>query len=194
MAIKAHYSLSGDGVIVASPGAGPSGPLSTSLGFDIEGQKAYYQWLMSARPTLDSLRFARTAGRLAAEAPVATFDRLVGSLASDQGYVRYVLLGQTASGRPALRLEIDADVVLRCQYCLELFPHRLHINQVLPVARDEAELERWEQEDPLLDALLAEPALDVLALVEDEMLLGLPIAPRHPTGGCGKAEFEFSKE
>jgi uncharacterized protein len=149
---------------------------------------------MSARLTLDSMRFALTGDRLTGEVPVVQFDRLAGSLASDHGNVGYVLLGQTESGRPGLRIEIDADVVLRCQYCLEPFSYHLHISQMLPVARNETELERWEQDDPLLDALIAEPAMDVLALVEDEILLGLPIAPRHPTGDCGKAEFEFSKE
>lgn len=149
---------------------------------------------MSARPTLDSLRFARVGDRLSGEVPVAQFDRLSDSLVSDEGSVSYVLQGRTEFGRPVLYLEIDADVVLRCQYCLEPYLQSLHIEQALPLARDEAELERWERDDPLLDALIAEPALDVLALVEDEILLGLPVAPRHPDGGCGKAEFKFAKE
>ena len=142
---------------------------------------------MSARPTLDSIRFARSRDRLTGELPVAQLERLSDSLASDEGSVSYTLLGGTESGRLVLRIEIDASVILRCQYCLEPYAQDLHVEQVLPLARDEAELSRWEREDPLLDALVADPALDVLTLVEDEILLSLPVAPRHPDGGCGKA-------
>lgn len=137
---------------------------------------------------LDSMRFARAGDRLDGEVPVAKLERLSGSVVSDEGSVKYVFQGGIEFGRPVLRLEIDAAVVLRCEYCLEPYLQPLRIEQVLPLAKDEAQLERWEQDDPLLDALVAEPALDVLTLVEDEILLSLPVAPRHPEGGCGKAE------
>lgn len=63
----------------------------------------------------------------------------------------------------------------------------MRIDQVFPVARNEAQLELWERSDPLLDALVADPELDVLTLVEDEILLSLPVAPRHAEGGCVQA-------
>jgi hypothetical protein len=50
----------------------------------------------------------------------------------------------------------------------------------LPVARNEAELARWESLDPMLDALVADPELDVAVLVEDEILLAIPLVPMHP--------------
>lgn len=40
-----------------------------------------------------------------------------------------------------------------------------------------------EQDDA--DYLVADPRLDVPALVEDEILLGLPMAPLHETAECG---------
>lgn len=143
---------------------------------------------MSARPTLDSMLFARAGERLSGAAPVANLPRLVDGLVSDEGSVEYRLQGGTEYGRPILRLAVEATVVLRCQYCLEPYRQLLKIERILPLARDEAELARWERDDPLLDALIAEPALDVLALVEDEILLSLPVVPRHPEGGCGKTE------
>ncbi len=60
----------------------------------------------------------------------------------------------------------------------------LELDSVLPVARNEAELLRWEALDPLLDALVADPALDLAALVEDEILLGIPLVPMHAEGDC----------
>ncbi len=88
------------------------------------------------------------------------------------------------AGRPVLRLDIRATVWLTCQRCLGRFTEDLDIQTVLPVARDEAELARWEAEDPLVDALVAETRQGLAALVEDEILLSLPVAPRHPDGGC----------
>lgn len=142
---------------------------------------------MLARSTVDSLRFAHAGESIAGEVPLAKLGRLVDSLTSDEGKVRFGLQGGMDSGRPVLRLQVDAAVMLRCQYCLDPYRHELRIERVLPLARNEAELARWERDDPLLDALLVDPSLDVLALVEDEILLSLPVAPRHLEGHCGSA-------
>lgn len=140
---------------------------------------------MSApRATIDSLRFARTGESLSGEVRVADLERLSSALAEPSGWVRYRLEGGSEAGRPVLRLDVEAEVVLECQRCLGNYIERVSSATVLPLARDEAELARWERDDPLLDALVAETALDVLSLVEDEVLLGLPVAPRHPEGDC----------
>lgn len=139
---------------------------------------------MSVRPTIDSLRFARSGESLAGEVPLVAMPRLLESLAAAEGCAHYRIYGKTLAGRAALGVEIDAVTRLVCQHCLEPYAQSLRIRVVLPVARDEQELAQWERDDPLLDALVAEPALDALTLVEDEILLALPIAPRHPDGAC----------
>lgn len=140
---------------------------------------------MSARPKLDSLRFARAGDELSGEVRLAEFERLADVLLSDAGVVSYRLRGGMAGGRPVIRLEVATVLTLRCQICLEPCRQEMDVAQVFPVARNEAELALWERDDPLLDALVAEPELDVLTLVEDEILLGLPVTPRHE-GGCGR--------
>jgi uncharacterized protein len=35
-----------------------------------------------------------------------------------------------------------------------------------------------------VDALIADTRFDVASLVEDEILLSLPVVPRHPDGEC----------
>lgn len=86
-----------------------------------------------------------------------------------------------------LRLEVSATLHLVCQRCLGEFAHAVSLLSVLPVARDEAELARWEKDDPLLDALVAERHMDLPALIEDEILLSLPVVPRHADGACEAA-------
>ena len=49
-------------------------------------------------------------------------------------------------------------------------------------------------EDDDMDAIEAEPQLDVLALIEEELLLDLPFAPRHADGKCATATNELQQK
>jgi uncharacterized protein len=139
---------------------------------------------MSAPSTIDSLRFAHAGECLTGEWPVTDLPRLAGSLASDAGVVHYRLCGKVAAGRPALELEVSAEVQMICQRCLGPCIQVVASHGLLPIARDEVQLAAWERDDPLVDALLADAQLDVQTLVEDEILLSLPVVPRHLDGAC----------
>jgi len=143
---------------------------------------------MSARQEIDSLRFAEIAGRISGEYSLQELGRLHDLLASRDGTLHWWLEGGHDAGRPVLRLGVQGALTLVCQRCLGPYVLPLEIKAVLPIARSEEELARWEREDPLLDGLVAEPHLDVRDLIEDEVLLSLPAIPRHPLGECGQAE------
>ena len=83
----------------------------------------------------------------------------------------------------ALALEIRGEVELTCQRCLGGLAHRIEIVRTLHLARNEDELERLDAL-PDCDAIMAGDKLDLLALVEDEVLLSLPLAPKHAEGEC----------
>lgn len=134
---------------------------------------------------MDLLMFARSRGSLEGEFRANELPRLRDNLTSDDAAVQYQIAGSVELGKPVLKLRIEARVWQICQRCLEPFPERLELENVLPIARDEAELARWEIEDPLVDALVADARLDVATLVEDEILLSLPTVPKHPHGECG---------
>lgn len=140
---------------------------------------------MSARLAIDNLRFARDNETLSGTLAMADLDRLSEVRGESSEPVRYELSGQVIAGRPTLCIKLDAVVGLVCQRCLESFDQLVSVENCLPVARNEAEMKRWETEEPMLDVLLADAQFDVRALVEDEILLGLPLAPRHPDGECG---------
>lgn len=143
---------------------------------------------MSARPKIDSLRFAETAGRMSGEYSLQELSRLHDLLTSRDGTLHWSLEGGRDAGRPVLRLGVQGRLKLVCQRCLGPCVHPLTVEAILPIARNEEELARWESEDPLLDGLVAEPHLDVRDLIEDEVLLSLPAIPRHPIGECGQAD------
>ncbi len=146
---------------------------------------------MSARRPFDSLQFAKSGESLKGSLRVEELPRLRDSLRPDDVAVQYQLAGVSASGRPALRLRVEATVWLNCQRCLTPYPEVLRLDTVLPVARNEEELEHWESLDPLLDALIADPELDVASFVEDEILLSLPVVPMHAEGKCRPEGLSF---
>ena len=119
---------------------------------------------MSAPAPLDTLLFAQSGGSLEGELRADELPRLRGNLTSDDVAVQYRLSGGTESSRPVLRLELSGCVWLTCQRCLELYPERFELRNVLPIARDESELALWEAEDPLVDALIADTRFDVASL------------------------------
>jgi uncharacterized protein len=133
------------------------------------------------------MRFARAGEDLSGELRLAGLERLADVLVAADGVLSYRLRGGIEAGRPVLRLGVATTVTLLCQRCLSPYRQALRIERVFPIARDEAQLEFWERDDPLLDALVADPELDVQTLVEDEILLSLPVAPRHAEGECGQA-------
>jgi uncharacterized protein len=133
---------------------------------------------------VDSLSFARSGDALSGEYSVSEMVRLQGLLASDEGRIRFQLNGSMVAGRPTLQLLLDAELQLVCQRCLEPCTQSVRSVSNMPIARDERELARWEGDDPLVDAQIAESRLDVRNLVEDEILLSLPLMPRHAEGEC----------
>lgn len=139
---------------------------------------------MSAPSEIDTLRFALSASRLSGVIELRDMPRLHDLLSSQLGVVHWRIEGGVEAGRPLLRVRIEAQLSLICQRCLGPCSHSLHTETVLPIARDEAELRRWESEDPLLDGLVAEPHQNVHDLIEDEVLLSLPVIAMHDEGGC----------
>jgi uncharacterized protein len=143
---------------------------------------------MSAQTVKDPIRFAREGASYAGEIPFADMVRSLDELADDEGAVTYRLVGALVGGRPALRIHIDANPTLICQRCLSPYVHSLHSEGVLFLARNDAELERWESDDPLLDAIVSQENMDVRTLIEDEFLLSLPVVPRHEEDDCPRRD------
>jgi uncharacterized protein len=100
--------------------------------------------------------------------------------------------GQDESGRPALTVNVDGSVPLVCQRCLQPFDFRVDQHTRLLLARNEAQLASLDAEEP--EVVLASSALDARSLVEDELLLSLPFAPRHPDGECDPAVVAMAVE
>lgn len=134
----------------------------------------------------DARAFAEAEGVLDGEAPLASFDRLAAEVHADGAVgsaVRWDAQGQMrpdAAGRPAvwMRLRATLDLPVGCQRCLGPVVVPLEVDRWFRFVADEsmAEAEDDQSEE---DVLALEPKPDLLALIEDELLMAMPLVPMH---------------
>lgn len=135
---------------------------------------------MSKRIVINSLAFARDAGSLQGELPIAGLTRLLDKLVDSTGSLSYRVSGrQGPRNRPQLLLQLDGVLSVCCQRCLEGIDYPIAVRSVLEFVDDEEDLTQEEFEDDSKDFLPVQSELDVVALIEDEIILDLPSAPRH---------------
>lgn len=132
---------------------------------------------------LDVAAFAAAAGRLSGSWPLTGLARLAEELMLSEGSVEWQVEGRELRSAGLTReiwldLQASATVALRCQRCLAAVRVPVTVGRSFRFVADEREAQRLdgEIED---DVLVLEPAFDLRALVEDELLLHLPIVPRH---------------
>jgi len=134
---------------------------------------------MSKRIVINSLAFARDAGSLQGELPIASLTRLLDKLVDSTGSLSYRVAGRLSPrNRPQLLLQLDGVLTVCCQRCLEGVDYPVAVRSVLEFVDDE-DLTQEEIEDDSKDFLPAQNEIDVVALIEDEVILNIPPAPRH---------------
>jgi uncharacterized protein len=115
---------------------------------------------------------------------LSSLERLHDLLAGLAGEVSFRISGLTGErGESMLHLEVSGSLPLACQRCLEAIPFNLDVDSLLELLPEGAEMSQDELEDDTRDFLPVAGKLDVAELVEDEILLVLPVAPRHER--CG---------
>lgn len=146
---------------------------------------------------LDVSAFARAGASLQGRAPLSAWERLAaeadlsasvpalpgaGAGLAEPGVhwqaraeLRAVAAG---SAQPWLHVQATARLPLRCQRCLGPTDTRVEVDRWFRFVADEAtalaEDDRSEE-----DVLVLDPRFDLIGLVEDELLMALPLVPRH---------------
>ncbi len=130
----------------------------------------------------------RDAARLDGSLALAAMTRLMGSLqGAPDAAVSWCVQGslRPVTGGPPehwLHLEAQAVVPLQCQRCLQTYGQVLRVDRRFLFVAHESQAERLDEE--LEDDVLVMPVrLDVAELLEDELILSLPLVPRHE-GTC----------
>ncbi len=131
--------------------------------------------------TFDAARLLADRGVLAGRLDARALPRVADLLAGERGAPVEWRIGSTveSGGRPALSIEVDALLPLECQRCLGEYRWPLHHRSVVLVAFGDAQMAQLDH-DSELEVVLATGPLDPVELVEDELVLAIPFAPRHP--------------
>lgn len=112
----------------------------------------------------------------------AQLERLRGLLAADQGSVdASISCDQDEMGRTVLSVSVDARVSVRCQRCLEVFQRPLASTSRLAVVRTDEQAAGLPEG---LEPLLATTGVDLWAVVEDELVLAMPVYSYHDDETC----------
>jgi uncharacterized protein len=132
----------------------------------------------------DAFKLAASHGELKGSIEPDTLERLEDRLADPTadaggGRIDWSIRGDAdEQGRPAITVSIEGTVPLECQRCLGLLEQPVQQSTMLLLARNEADLLHLDEASEH-EVVLADGPLDPVALVEDELLLTLPFAPRH---------------
>lgn len=144
---------------------------------------------MHARPFIDSLDFASNGQQISSEVLVADLSRLADFLNNSEGKLSYKIRGAVNKhGIPFLALNLNGVCHLTCQRCLQGMDYEIQVSTSV-LLRDQAGLDQLDEEDvdEEYESILADTHLDVWHLLEDEILLSLPFAPKHEPGACQAA-------
>lgn len=135
---------------------------------------------------LDLPGFAEASATLVGHDPLTRYRRLMAEAAGpsvELATVDWQALGQLRAGpgatqAPWLHLTADALFPMVCQRCLAPVEVPVDVDRSFRFAPDEATAAA-EDESADEDVLVVSSDFDLRGLVEDELLMALPVAPRH---------------
>lgn len=138
---------------------------------------------------IDPLDLARSRIRLRGSYPLSAMPRLAEYSPSDQALIR-IDLHFRPEGDATARLsgEITTELKLRCERCLGPLTLPLNIKPIIffekSAAGSRGKQSTDEEQSDLRDIIALEGPVDLKDLVEDEILLAIPMIPKHDSEQC----------
>jgi uncharacterized protein len=134
-------------------------------------------------PHVDPRKLADRGTTLEGAIPLVDLVRLCDPLADNQGMVRAKFFFERDERNAVVfHSELEVEVKMVCQRCLELVALPIHSECDYAVVKEGANTQSVPKGYDVLE--LGEDPLDLLALVEEELLLALPIVPVHDPKDC----------
>jgi uncharacterized protein len=139
--------------------------------FSQAGEEAQGSLPLSAMP--------RVLAELAPEAPADARDALFHWRL--RGFTRdeASMAGLSARKRKFMSLEVDGVLWLVCQRCLQVTAETLSVRTVLELVHTEAQADAAPLDDDEVDVIVGSSHFNLVELIEDELLLSLPISVKH---------------
>jgi DUF177 domain-containing protein len=135
---------------------------------------------------IDPIQLAEKGARLSGELPVKGLSRLVEMCCNDAGSVRIDLQFEhdPTDDLRTLHGTIDAGINVTCQRCMESMALSLSVHPHLLLLRAGDRDEFLESGN----ALAIKRPVTLGSLIEDELLLSMPMVPMHPIDNCPAKE------
>jgi len=132
---------------------------------------------------IDPYRFAETRRILKGRLGVASMRRLVDHLADDTGEVAVDLeFGVDDDGIRYMRGRLQGELVVPCQRCLGEMTLSMDTEVCLGMISDESLVDRLPE--PYEPLVVGDEPMYLRDIIEDELILALPVVARHDDGEC----------
>jgi uncharacterized protein len=143
---------------------------------------------------IDPLRLAQNGLKLTGELAVTEMPRLAQSLVNNEAMVDVdIAFDVDEVNTPFMRGKFTATVSMTCERCMKEVKVDLNVSCLLAMVTNERKIEGLaEQYDPWL----LESSDDVLlsSVIEDELILALPLVPRHDEACLPASEWSSADE
>jgi len=85
----------------------------------------------------------------------------------------------TEGPQPYLRLAIHGSAWLECQRCLTPYLQAFNVDATYRIVSTEAEAQEFPLDEDEVDVIVGSTHFDLIDLIEEELLLNLPLVPKH---------------
>ncbi len=135
------------------------------------------------RKNINPVQLAKQTEEIQGKLPLIDCERLDPLLRESGASVDFLLqFMQDDAMRTIVRMSVSAECIVECGRCLRPMPYQIaHSVELAVVANNDEASELPSSYEPLL---LTESVVDLVSLIEDELLLNLPVMPSHSESEC----------
>lgn len=138
-----------------------------------------FEFALSGRQAAGGLRLSRLP-RLSNEVPADAPDRDTALTWQAEGSTQPELQDDgSEAAQPYLRLAVHGSAWLECQRCLAPYEQAFDVDAIYRLVATEEEAEEYPLDDDELDVIVGSRQFDLVDLIEEELLLSLPLVPKH---------------
>jgi len=128
---------------------------------------------------IDPFRMAQSGLKLEGTVPISAMNRIAGSLSNNEGEASVIMnFDVDETGLSFMNGKFSAKLSLICERCMTEMSVDVDVECFLAIIKSERKVEGLTE---LYDPWIVENSDPILlsSIVEDELILGLPLVPRH---------------
>jgi uncharacterized protein len=160
---------------MTEPAGKPAGAIASLNPRDLD----LFEFARSGREASGAVRLSQLP-RMLNEVPAEAPDRDTTFTWQAAGFTQAELQDDGTEGPQAyLRLAIHGSAWLACQRCLAPYEQAFDADPVFRIVQTEEEADEFPLDDDDVDVIVGSRHFDLVDLIEEELLLSLPLVPKH---------------